>query len=354
MELSDIQFSTLPAKQGVLGLIVLNRPRSLNALSFEMLTAMQQQLALWQKDDEVMAIVIKSACSRAFCAGGDVRSLYEDRLHQFGAMHPYFSLEYGLNRFLHHLNKPYISFLDGVTMGGGVGISLHGSHTVATKNLVWAMPESKLGFFPDVGAGYHLSRAPEMLGWYLALSGRSIDVETAFDLRLVDCIIEPEQWSDVECALQEVEFGYDAFAAVDALLNTFHSMPDPCPLGEYYPVIRRCFSHASCAEIIEALDFENTDWCSELQKELLSRSPFSLKLIFEQLHRSVNMSFDDVISQDLVLVNHFVRDSDFFEGIRAVVIDKDQNPQWSHPTLSSITPEAVNRYFTPLTVEAEL
>lgn len=348
MENSDIQFSTLPAKQGVLGLIVLNRPQALNALSFEMLSAMKSQLQLWQDDEQVKAVIVKSSSSRAFCAGGDIRALYENRLRQWGASHPYFSLEYRLNQFLHHFTKPYIAFLDGITMGGGVGISLHGSHTVASERCQWAMPESKLGFFPDVGASYHLSRAPDMLGWYLALSGRTIDVATAFDLRIVNSVIASEHWPDVEQALQNTVFAKNAHDTVSDVLQSFHTMPEPCPLGEYYPLIRRCFSQPSCAEIIEALAFENTDWCLELREELLSRSPFSLKLIFEQLHRAVNMTFDEVIEQDLVLVNHFVRDADFYEGIRAAVIDKDQSPQWTQNELTHISHEDVLHYFHPI------
>src|SRR3989338_351799 len=173
---NDVLFETLTDKKGgCLGKIILNRPRALNALSGDMFAELEQRLTAWHTDSSVKAVLIRSHCDKAFCAGGDIRAIYEAKAEPTEIVAQYFRHEYHINRLVHHFKKPYIALTNGVTMGGGVGLSLHGSHCVASPDLRWAMPETSIGFFPDVGSTYYLSRLKNYTGFYLALTGNIID-----------------------------------------------------------------------------------------------------------------------------------------------------------------------------------
>ena len=343
-----IEFHEHAAVGGVIGEIVLQRPDALNALSLTMLKSMSEHLLCWQNDDRVKAVWIKSSSARAFCAGGDIRALYAQKHQPLEELLTFFACEYRLNKLLHHFTKPYIAFLDGITFGGGVGISIHGSHVVAAENLSWAMPETKIGFFPDVGASYYLSRCPEAVGWYLALSGDAIDVAAACELGLVTHYVPRARWQELQDALLTIDFKPHQRDVVDDIVASCAEPPAASSLSEHYPAIRRCFNHNSVTDIMAALDFEGSDWCLELLQNLQLRSPMSLCIAFEQLHRVSNMEFDAVMQQDFDLVAHFLNDGNFFTGIHTAVIDKQLSPQWQPQALDDIDYNAVADYFTPL------
>ena len=343
----DILFDEREGRSGKIGVITLNRSKVLNALSFAMLEQLLEKMTVWQSDPVVKAVVIKSSSSRAFCAGGDIRDIYRERVDVSTKPHPFFHLEYRFNQFLYHFNKPYIALCDGITMGGGVGVSIHGSHRVATPNMVWSMPETKIGFFPDVGVSFYLAKCPDYVGYYLALSGRSIDAVAAKQLGLVDVVVASDRLASLEDDLVNMEWPEDAIGAVSNLLCSYElSQEAECGIQEYFPVISRCFSLESLNAIFDALEFEGSDWAMSLREEMLQRSPISLSVAYHQLNRVLGMSLDEVMQQDAMLARHFLQGHDFFEGTRALIVDKDNAPTWKPGSIGGVTEGMVKAYFT--------
>ena len=351
-EPSPVIFSRCGQGQKQFGVITLNRPKTLNALNFIMVTQMLEKLNDWALDDTIGAVLIKSEHEKAFCAGGDIRQLYfnQDDGMQHSAL--FFETEYQLNQTIFNFPKPYIALLDGLTMGGGVGISVHGSHRVATEHCQWAMPESKIGFFTDVGASFHLARCSEMVGYYLGLSGRSIDAATAADMGLVDSLVSSAHLQELEQALYATNIDdlQNNHHIVSEVISHFVTPMSELSLAEYYPKIRRCFSMGSVEAIIGALQMEADDWSDQLVQDLTQRSPTSLTVIYKLLNRAINLSFEAVIQQDLIVAKHFLQSDDLFEGIRALLIDKDQKPKWKPAQLADIVNDTVENYFNDTTI----
>jgi enoyl-CoA hydratase len=343
---NHILFEVKSGHGGDVGVVTLNRPEALNALTLSMLENLQEQMEAWESDDRIKAVIIKSAISKAFCAGGDVRYIYQNRQVDDNNLHPFFEVEYKLNRFLHNFSKPYISFCDGITMGGGVGISIHGSHRVGTMETVWAMPETKIGFFPDVGVSYYLAQCPDFTGYYLALSGRSINAVTALDLGLMDFLVPAESLLLLEQRIIDTPFLDNPYQVVTDVINTcVCGSVDTSSLRSYFPVISRCFSLGSISAIFSALELEGCDWSLALLSELKKRSPLSLNVVFHQLNRVVGMTIEEVMLQDSVLARHFLQGYDFYEGARAVLVDKDNQPLWQPSTLQEVTDKMTKHYF---------
>jgi enoyl-CoA hydratase len=330
---------------GRIGFIILNRPQALNALTYDMLVVLTQKMTQWQGDDTILAVIIKSSSERAFCAGGDIRSLYKYRHLRFNQPHPFFSVEYEFNRFLYHFKKPYVAFCNGMTMGGGVGISIHGSHRIASDSMVWAMPETKIGFFPDVGVSYYLAKCPDFVGYYLALSGHSIDAETARLLGLVDFIVPDQSWALCEEKIVSADLTHAPFKKISRILSSCQSVESLSGLQEYFPLINRCFSLNSLPAIFNALELEDCDWGKQLLVDLYQRAPLSLKITYQQLNRVVGMSLDEVMAQDTGLVHHFLQGHDFYEGARALIVDKDNTPLWKPERMDQVTETMVEHYF---------
>ncbi len=345
MDEQDIVFDVAPGVGGDVGVIILNRIKVLNALSFSMLQQMITKMQEWQEDESIKAVIIKSCSAQVFCAGGDIRFIYQNRHQDFSKPHPYFKTEYELNKFLYHFTKPYIALCDGVTMGGGVGISIHGSHRVATNNMTWAMPETKIGFFPDVGVSYYLGQCADYSGYYLALSGRSIDATTALDLDLVDYVVSSESLIDIEQQIINTEFSDKANKSVNKIISGYKCDLNQSNLQEYAPIIRRCFSLNTVPAIFDALSLESCDWANSLFEELKQRSPLSLYVTYSQLNKVVGMSLDEVMAQDTSLVHNFLQGHDFYEGTRALIIDKDNAPTWRPASMDDVTDNMVQTYF---------
>lgn len=332
-------------KKGPLGLITLNRPDALNALNLTMIIALQKQLTLWKVDPAVKAVVLQATPGKAFCAGGDIRCLYEEGQKNPKETSQFFWQEYRLNHFIQHFGKPYIALMDGITMGGGVGISLHGSHPVASPRFVFAMPETGIGFFPDIGASHLLMRIPDNAGIYLGLSGDRLGADDALATGLVNAILPSEKMPDFVQALAETDFASVPHTQVDACLETFAIPLAGDQPSRLHPLIRSAFAHPSVEAIIDALSQSENAWAKKALQNLQQKSPLSLKITLTQLLRAQSLTLAECLKMDFGLVNHFIRDHDFYEGVRALLVDKDKMPKWNPATLAAVTEGRVADYF---------
>ncbi len=328
--MSDILFETA----GRAGIVTLNRPKALNALSEAMVREMSEALEEWERDDRVKRVVIRAE-GKAFSAGGDLRAIHERRA---GGV-DFFAAEYQLNARIKCFPKPYVALIDGVCMGGGVGVSMHGTHRVATEKLVFAMPEVAIGLFPDVGASYILSRLEGEAGLHLALTGTRIGRDAAAGLGLVTHPVDAEHLGD---ALDRTVEARD----LDRALAELTAEVEPRD-AEAAAVVDRAFAGASVGEIVERLGEEGPD-CEiavEAAAAIATKSPTSLMVTFEELRRGRERSFLECMAMEFRILNEVLDGHDLYEGIRAVVIDKDRAPRWSPASLEGVDREAVEAHF---------
>jgi enoyl-CoA hydratase/carnithine racemase len=344
LKISDDQ-DVLSKVDGNAGVITLNRPKALNALSLSMIREMTRILMEWKDDPLVRTIIIQSANEKAFCSGGDVRSVYEAKLRgDKDYLVAIFQEEYLLNYIISVYPKPYISLIDGIAMGGGLGISIHGTHRIVTERTSMAMPESNIGFFPDVGSSYFLNRCPGEIGTFLGVLGESISGEDALYTGLATHRVDSAEIPAVYQALLEAESASD----VDDILQDAAGGQQDCFLSTHRNLIDKCFSYHTVEEIFAALQQESDPIGCEWLKRSLKKSPTSLKVALAVLRRSKGMSLKEVLALDFIVSQHCVKGHDFFEGIRAVLVDKDQRPLWKPSTLEDVTPEMIEAYFVPL------
>lgn len=330
-----------------IGLITLNRPTALNALTLPMILALQEQLVTWNHDDDIHAIVIQSNSEKAFCAGGDVRWLYEMGQKDSPRQMEFFWHEYRLNHYIHHLSKPYISLMNGITMGGGVGISLHGSHPIASENFSFAMPETTIGFFPDIGASHILSKCHGAYGIYLGLTGSRIGPQDALRQGLVKYSVQSHHFNELLSALIENDLSSEAYHLVDSVIGSFATDNENFSVS-HQQKIDKYFNYREVQDIFDALEKDShDDWCAKMLKNLKHKSPLSLKVSLKQLLRANGMSLADCLNMDFNLVHHFMHAHDFYEGVRALLVDKDRTPSWEPASLTSVQSEMVKRYFEP-------
>lgn len=331
-------------RRGEIGLITLNRPRSLNALTLPMIMEIQKQLVDWKDDPHVKAIVMSAASGAAFCAGGDVRWLFHAGQSHSEEQMQFFWHEYRLNHFIHHIEKPYIALMDGITMGGGVGISLHGSHPVASERFVFAMPETSIGFFPDIGASYLLNRCPGHLGLYLGLTGNRLGVFDSVKAGLVQHVVASEQMHELIDALSKESFKNDVHAQVNYCISQFSKKAND-DSSLISPSLDKYFAYSTIESIKEALDESVEPWAREASMVLDQKCPLSLKVTLAQLRKSKGLVLAECLKMDYVLVQHFMKGTDFYEGVRALLIDKDKLPHWRPATLELVSDETVVNYF---------
>jgi enoyl-CoA hydratase len=336
--------------RGRVGLITLNKPKALNALSLAMVHAMHPQLDAWAADDAIDAILIRGAGDRAFCAGGDIRDLYEGRGTDFGPT--YYAAEYALNAAIHIYPKPYIALLDGVTMGGGVGVSVHGSHRVVSERILFAMPETGIGLFPDIGASWILNCCPGEVGMYLGLTGYRMRAADSLYAGIGDVYVESERLealTDALCTAARLDQ-----AAVDAILSNFAGDAGTPPLAEHRAEIDRCFAGTSVEDILARLAAEDSEWARKQIGTLETMSPTSLKVTFRQLRDGAHLeTIADVMQMEYRIADRCYRGHDLFEGIRAVVIDKDGVPTWEPANLAEVSEADVDEYFRPVPGEPD-
>jgi enoyl-CoA hydratase len=336
-------------RRGALVVVTLNRPRALNALTLAMCRTLSDGLATWSEDERVAAVLIKGAGERAFCAGGDIRWVY-DRLQadDFAAAAEFFAVEYPMNARIHHFAKPWIALLDGITMGGGVGISLHGRFRVATERTVFAMPETGIGFFPDVGATFALPRLSGQVGLYLGLTGRRLRAADCAAFGIATHVVPAADQGRIEAALSEIAPGVPAADEAARILSRFAADPGEVPVAASRERIDRLFSAARLEDVVAALEQAGDRFACEVLSELGTKSPTSLKVTFEQLRRGRNLAFDDAMRLEYRLVHRFMQAHDFMEGVRALIVDKDNRPRWQPARLEEVSADTIERYFAPL------
>jgi enoyl-CoA hydratase len=329
-------------RHGAAGCITLNRPRALNALTHGMVRAIRGALDAWAAEPEVTRVVLTGAGEKAFCAGGDIRRLYE--LGQVGAYDEalaFWREEYELNIGIKRYPKPYVSLIDGIVMGGGVGVSLHGAHRVAGGRYAFAMPEVGIGFFPDVGATYALPRLPGATGTYIALTGSRIGQADAVELGLATHAVPSERMADLREALVAGE-------PVDAALARHAADPGPGPLRAHRPLVDAAFSAPSVGEILARLDADGSDFALKTAAAIRAKSPTSLCVALEQMRRGAGLGFEEAMRVEFRIVSRLCRGHDFAEGVRAAIVDKDGAPRWRPARLDEVDPGEIERHFEAL------
>jgi enoyl-CoA hydratase len=327
-------------RRGAAAIITFNRPQALNALTLSMFHALDPQIAAWEEDPAVGCILVRGAGGKAFCAGGDVRAIAETGPGLGGPddlKRVFFRDEYRVIRRVHRLKTAYVALQNGITMGGGAGISINGRYRVCTDNTMFAMPETGIGLFPDVGATRFLSRCPGRVGMFLALTGHRIKAADMVWCGLATHYVPADRLD----ALVDVLAGGEA---VEAALATYARDPGPAPLASKQAVIDRCFGAASIEEMLAALDRERPEWAATLRR----MSPTSLRVTQRQLLVGGNLAIEEALALEYRMTQHCMEAHDFFEGVRAVLIDKDQRPRWRPATLGEVTKFEVDRYFAPL------
>jgi len=343
----DVLIERRAGRDGDVLHIELDRPRALNALTMGMIRRIDPALAAAAADPAIACVVITGAGDRAFCAGGDVRAIAESLPDKSSSLaQDFFREEYVLNRRIHRFPKPYIALLDGVSMGGGFGVSVHGSHRIATERLTFAMPETTIGLFPDVGGTWFLTRCPGEVGTYLALTGRRVKLADAlycgYATHAVPSAALPGLRDSLFAAAPR-----DA-AAVEAIVAPLAAALEPPGLAEHRRTIDHCFGHDTVEQIVLALAQDGGDWGAEIVRELGQKSPTSLKVTLRQLRGGKGLDIEAVLIREYRMTQRFMAAHDFAEGVRALLIDKDHKPRWQPPALSEIDAAAVERYFAPL------
>jgi enoyl-CoA hydratase len=332
-------------RRGSAGIITLNRPKALNALTLTMVRAMRQALDGWATDPAVTRVVVKGAGERAFCAGGDIRVLHDlGKAGRHDEALTFWREEYELNILIKRYPKPYVALVDGIVMGGGVGVSINGSHVVAGERFTFAMPEVGIGFFPDVGGTYFLPRIPGQIGTYFALTGERMKQGDALSTGLATHVMASARFAEVLdslCGRETVDQTLEAFADVSLL---------PASVTGRRAAIDRCFRFDTVEEIVAALDAEGASdpWCAAQAATIRSKSPTSLKIALAQVRAGARMDFEEAMQTEFRIVSRICRGHDFYEGVRAVIIDKDNAPRWQPDSLDAVTPAMVAAYFAPL------
>ena len=326
-----------------LGRIRLNRPKALHALNIEMCEAMLSALEAWRDDLSVHAILIDHAEGRGFCAGGDIRVIADSSAGDGAAARAFFATEYRLNHRLFTYAKPTIAVMDGVTMGGGVGISQPCKVRVATENTRFAMPETAIGLFPDVGGGWYLSRLPGRIGQYLALTGARLDGSEMLALGLATHLVPASALDDIKRAIA------DDPLATETILADHATAPGEAAILTQREAIDRLFASDDFEEILSALEADGSDWAQAQLATLRQRSPLSCKVSLKLLLDGATMpTFEDEMRQEYAVVTRIVQRPDIVEGVRAVIIDKDHSPKWDPATPAAVTDHMIDRVFAPL------
>ncbi len=330
--------------EGHAGRIMLNRPRALNALTLDMVRAIDATLLAWADDPAVALVVVDGAGGRAFCAGGDIRAMYEAaRSGDVAAGAAFFGAEYAMNARVARFAKPYVAIMDGIVMGGGVGIAAHGSVRVVSESTMLAMPETGIGLFTDVGATWLLGRRGA-LGMHLALTGSRIGGADAILAGLADHFVRAASLPHLVqalCACADQD-------AVSACVRHFSQQPPQAPLAAALPWIEACYGGASVEAILAALQAHPAPAAAAAAAEIGGKSPSSLKVTLRALREAAMMTdLEQALAQELTLAVACLRSHDFVEGVRAVLVDKDRMPRWSPATLDAVTPALVDWYFQP-------
>jgi enoyl-CoA hydratase len=338
-------------EEGRAGFITLNRPEKLNALTHDMIKSLGPQYIKWGAPGRIYGIVLEAAPCSTFCSGGDVLAIAEAAKADPVAAAEYFRDEYQHDWTLECFSKPHVALIDGMVMGGGVGISIYGTHRVAGENYGLAMPEVGIGFFPDVGASFVLARLPGEMGVYLGLTGRSIGRADACYLELVSHCVDAADFDKVRHAMIEGD-------PIDPVLDDLHRDPGVSKLAELQPVIDRLFEGSTVEEILTNLDAEQGEhaaWAQETAATIRRSAPLSLKITLRHIREARKFrNVKEALMVDFRIASRMVGAPDLQEGVRAMLIDKDRAPQWQPRTLAEVSDAMVDAYFAPLISENEL
>ncbi|SEJ80645.1 enoyl-CoA hydratase [Arthrobacter sp. yr096] len=326
-------------RRGPLGIVTLNRPKAVNALNHGMVQAMLRQLTAWADDDAVATVLVRGAGDRGLCAGGDIVAIYKDMLHGGTETAEFWADEYRLNALISHYPKPYVAFMDGLVLGGGVGVSAHGSVRIVTERTRTGMPETTIGFVPDVGGTLLLSRSPGEAGTHAALTGAHLSGADALFLGLADHFVPSASLPVLAEALESST----AEAAVERFV---HTAPDSV-LAAQLEWIDAAYAREDAEEIVRSLRTLGND-ATAAADTIEAKSPTSVKVTLESLRRVRGLSLEEALDQEYRVGLRCLAGPDFREGIRAQVVDKDRNPQWKPPILAEVRESDVEGYFAPL------
>jgi enoyl-CoA hydratase len=329
--------------EGRVGRLRVNRPKAIHALTTDMCRTMIDALTAWKDDAGVIAVLIDHADGRGFCAGGDIRMVAESAAGDGVAAREFFRTEYQLNHFLFMYPKPIVAFMDGVTMGGGVGIAQPARYRVATDRTIYAMPETGIGLFPDVGGGWYLSRLPGRVGRYLAVTGARIDGGDACALGLATHFVPSERLDALKA-----EIARDP-SAIENLLSGVSETPPPSALAAMSDTIDRLFASDRLEDIFAALRAEGGGWASEQVALMETKSPQTMKVALRQLATASALTdFSDNMAMEFGLACRVIERPDFLEGVRAVIVDKDNRPHWTPATPEEVSDALIEALFAPL------
>ncbi len=339
-------------RRGGLGIVTLNRPKALNTLSLAMYRVFDPRLIAWGKDERVHALAVRGAGDRAFCAGGDVRAIYDARTQARGRgdyKADFFCEEYRLIQLVHRFPKPYIALVDGIAMGGGCGVSINGSYRVVTERAVFAMPEVHIGLFPDVGASRFLNLCPGRIGLYLALTGTRVRAADALYCGFATHYVPQARLAALTEALAALAWREgEREAQAAALLAEFAADPGPATLPNLRAEIDRCFNGRSVEVIVAALAREPAGWAKEALAAIGRASTTSLRIAFHQLQLGRGMDIEAALALEYRMTQHVMAGHDFFEGIRSLLVDKDNRPRWEHQSPAAVSEADVEHYFASL------
>lgn len=348
--MSDVQAPVLTEVRNRIGHLTLNRPAGLNALTLPMIRALWQQLQVWEDDPQILAVVLRATGEKAFCAGGDIRALYDsyqagDELHSI-----FFEEEYTLDQYIHDYGKPILALMDGFVLGGGMGLVQGASLRVITERVKMGMPEVGIGFFPDVGGSYFLSRLPGEVGLYLGVTGRQVRAADALYAGLADWCLPSNLLVDFDAYLDQMAWTTEPHEALRSLLATLASNKIAgAELKAFRPAIDEYFSLPDMQSVREALLSETRpglqDWAEETVKLIDSRSPLAMSVTLELLRRGRALSLNACFELELHLGRQWFAKGDIMEGVRSLLIDKDKCPRWNPPTLEATSVEKVRDFF---------
>jgi enoyl-CoA hydratase len=329
--------SVIARRDGRAGRILLNRPKALNALDLEMIRALTRVLTEWHDDPHVHVVVIEGSGDRAFCAGGDIRALRDAQLRgDRPAADAFFSEEYALNRMIATYPKPYVALIDGICMGGGIGVSVHAPYRVATEHAMFAMPETAIGFFPDIGATFFLPRLPGRIGVYLGLTGARMQGADAVHAGMATQFTPRAGLAALAQAL--ALDGAGALAEYAAPLPVFS-------LAGRRAAVDHCFSADTVPEIVQRLEADGSDWATRTLDLLRGVSPSALCWTLKALQHGADLTLPQALDAEFALTHTTMRHPDFAEGVRAMVVDKDRQPRWQPARIEEVDPAAIAALF---------
>ncbi|PHS20989.1 MAG: enoyl-CoA hydratase [Robiginitomaculum sp.] len=331
--------------EGHIGRLTLNRPKALNALDLPMIRIMTRALLEWREDAAIAGVVVDAVGEKAFCAGGDILALTGARKNDASTPRDFYAEEYRLNTLIKEYPKPYVAMIDGIVMGGGVGISVHGTRRICGDRTLFAMPETGIGFYPDVGGSYFLPRLEGRLGTWLALTGARLKAADAFAFGIATDYAPSDQHGEILARLvEDTRISEEVVEIIDSLTG----VPGPGTVLQYRAQIDKAFGADTVKGILNRLQDDGSDWAQKQIKTLNAKSPTALKVTLRQMHEGENMDFRTCMGMELGLSLKFVAGHDFTEGVRALLVDRDNAPQWQPDRLTGVSDDMVAGYFVPL------